>query len=60
MAHCYLLHIKEEEMFEGPPWPLSDEDIALFKKAGLKEISHELHIEKSKISNSRFRVLYRK
>jgi len=55
-----LVAHKREEAFEGPPWPLSDEDVALFKKAGLTELSHTLHTEESKISNSRFRVLYRK
>ena len=51
---------KREEAFEGPPWPLTTEDIALFQKTGLKELSHELHTQESKISNTRFRVLYKK
>ncbi len=51
---------KREEMFEGPPWPLSGDDVALFKETGLKELSHELHTEASPISNSRFCVLYEK
>ena len=55
-----LVAHKREEAFEGPPWPLSDEDVAIFKKTGLTELSHTLHTEESKISNSRFRVLYRK
>jgi len=49
---------KREELFEGPPWPLTKGEIDLFKKVGLKELSYELHIESSKISNTRFRVLY--
>ena len=40
---------KKEENFEGPPWPLE-----------AKEVSLELHTEASKISNTRFRVLYSK
>jgi len=55
-----LVAHKREEMFEGPPWPLSDEDVALFKKAGLTELSHTLHTEESKISNTRYRILYKK
>ena len=51
---------KREEAFEGPPWPLTREEIALFQQIGLKELSHELHTEESKISNTRFRVLYKK
>jgi len=51
---------KREEAFEGPPWPLTREEIALFQQTGLKELSHALHTEESKISNTRFRVLYKK
>ncbi len=51
---------KRERMFEGPPWPLIGEDVALFKDAGLKELSHQVHTEASPVSNSRFCVLYEK
>ena len=53
-----LVAHKREEIFSGPPWPLSKEEIDSFKNHGLHEVSHELHTEKSKISNTRFRVLY--
>jgi len=55
-----LVAHKREEMFDGPPWPLSHEEVDLFKKEGLTELSHEIHTEESKISNTRFRVLYKK
>ena len=53
-----LVAHKREEEFEGPPWPLTVDEVAFFKTAGLTELSHEIHTEESKISNIRFRVLY--
>ncbi len=55
-----LVAHKKEEAFDGPPWPLTQEEVELFKTCGLTELSHELHTEDSKISNTRFRVLYEK
>ena len=55
-----LVGHKREEMFDGPPWPLTQEEVDLFKVEGLRELSHEIHTEESKISNTRFRVLYKK
>jgi 2-polyprenyl-3-methyl-5-hydroxy-6-metoxy-1,4-benzoquinol methylase len=49
---------KEEHKFQGPPYPLVQDDIDQFKEYGLQEKSFEIHTEPSKISNSRFRVLY--
>ena len=53
-----LVAHKREAMFEGPPWPLTQEEVDLFKAEGLRELSHEIHSEASKISNMRFRVVY--
>ena len=53
-----LVAHKREEYFEGPPWPLEATEVDRFKCEGLTELSHEIHTEESKISNSRFRVLY--
>lgn len=50
---------KREHMFEGPPWPLNQEEIDLFKNH-LSELSFEVHQEESKLSNTRFKVLYEK
>lgn len=55
-----LVAHKKEEDFKGPPWPLTLAEVDLFKTHGLKELSHELHTEDSKVSNTRFRVLYTK
>ena len=55
-----LVAHKREAMFSGPPWPLEVEEVALFKKEGLTELTHEIHTEESKISNTRFRVLYQR
>ncbi|MCF6245227.1 MAG: class I SAM-dependent methyltransferase [Sulfurovum sp.] len=55
-----LIAHKREAMRGGPPWPLTKEEVDLFKNHGLRELSHELHTEDSKISNTRFRVLYKK
>ena len=48
------------EILNGPPWPLSKVEVDLFKAYGLTELSHELHTEESKISNTKIRVLYSK
>ena len=53
-----LVAHKREEMFDGPPWPLTQKEVDLFKAEGLRELSHEIHTEESKISNTHFRVLY--
>ncbi len=55
-----LVAHKKEEAFDGPPWPLTQGEVDIFKTCGLTELSHELHTEDSKISNTRFRVLYEK
>ena len=55
-----LVAHKREAMLDGPPWPLESHEVDLFKDEGLVEISHELHTEDSKISNTRFRVLYQR
>lgn len=44
----------------GPPWPLTQEEVDLFKNAGLKELKLELINENSHISDTKFRVLYTK
>ncbi len=55
-----LVAHKREEMFDGPPWPLTQEEVNLFKAEGLTELSHEIHTEESKISDTRFKVLFKK
>ncbi len=55
-----LVAHKREAMLGGPPWPLTKEEVNLFKSYGLTELSFELHTEESKISQTRFRVHYRK
>ena len=50
---------KLEHEFQGPPYPLTKEEIDKFKEHDLEEYSFEIHTEASKISNSRFRVLYK-
>jgi len=59
-AKLLLVAHKREEEFEGPPWPLTQEDVDLFKVEDLRELTHELHTEEFKISSTRFRVLYQK
>ena len=55
-----LVAHKREEQFKGPPWPLERSHIEMFQCHDLKELTHEIHEEPSKISNSRFRILYQK
>jgi len=54
-----VAHKKEHE-FEGPPWPLTQEQIDLFKGHALSELSFEIHTEESSVSNKRFCALYEK
>lgn len=51
---------KREKLLSGPPWPLTQDEVDMFKAEGLKELSFEVHTEESKMSNKRFRVLYQK
>ncbi|MDQ7043818.1 MAG: methyltransferase domain-containing protein [Sulfurimonas sp.] len=44
----------------GPPWPLTPQEIEEFKEHNLQELSSELITEPSNISNTRFRILYKK
>ncbi|MBN2815946.1 MAG: methyltransferase domain-containing protein [Campylobacterales bacterium] len=55
-----LVAHKKSREFEGPPWPLTKEEVDLFKNHGLKELSFEVHTQESQVSNSHFRVLYQK
>ena len=43
---------------DGPPWPLTHEEISLFKRDNMKELSFELIQETSHISQVKFRALY--
>ena len=52
-----VAHEKQKET-DGPPWPLTKDEVDMFKSYGLKELAFEMHSEKSKISSSKFRVLY--
>lgn len=55
-----LVADKRERMFDGPPWPLTQDEVDIFKTEGLQELSFKIHTTKSTISNSIFRVLYQK
>ena len=44
----------------GPPWPLTQVEIDQFLDNNLREESFELITEQSNISNTRFRILYKK
>ncbi|HIP27803.1 MAG TPA: methyltransferase domain-containing protein [Sulfurovum sp.] len=55
-----LIAHKKEADFKGSPWPLTSEEVDLFKASGLRELSSEIYTEESKISSTRFRVLYTK
>ncbi len=57
-AYLLLIAHKRESEFTGPPWPLTIDEINLFQRYGLKELSHKVPKEESKISNTRFEVLY--
>ena len=54
-----IAHKKQSEK-KGPPWPLTQEEIDQFKEHDLQELSSELIMEESQISNLRFRNLYKK
>ena len=54
-----VAHQKNRD-FKGPPWPLTQEEIDLFKAEGLKELSFEVLTVPAQVSPQQFRVLYRK
>ena len=51
-------HNKASAWFDG--LYKENKEINFFKEHGLTELTHEVHTEESKISNTRFRVLYTK
>lgn len=55
-----LVAHKRQTNFDGPPWPLEDHEVSLFKEEGLVELSYDIHTEESKVSNTKYRVLYSK
>ena len=59
-AKLLVVAHKREREFDGPPWPLTQEEIDMFKGEGLKELSFEINKEESKVSNCRFRALYQR
>ena len=60
-AKILVVANKQTKLFDGPPWPLTQEEINLFKTAqGLKELSFETCEEESQVSSSKFKVLYEK
>lgn len=59
-AKLLLVAHERDNEFSGPPWPLTKDEVDLFKMFGLKELAFDIHKEESKISNNRFRVLYQK
>lgn len=59
-AKILVVADKREKEFNGPPWPLTREEIDMFKGEGLKELSFNLHKEVSRISTHCFRVLYQR
>jgi 2-polyprenyl-3-methyl-5-hydroxy-6-metoxy-1,4-benzoquinol methylase len=50
---------KKRVLFLGPPWPLSEEDIALFKNH-LHELHFEIHPNKKPFALEQFCVLYKR
>lgn len=59
-ARLLLVADRREHEFNGPPWPLLQEEVDIFKTKDLKELSFEICEQKLNVSNSLFRVLYRK
>jgi len=57
-AKLLVVAHKQQREFDGPPWPLTQEEVDLFKSHGLKELSFELHTGESQVSSTHFRVLY--
>ena len=45
---------------DGPPWPLTREEIDIFKTTALEEHTFDIVLEESQISQSKFKVLYKK
>ncbi len=50
----------EEERYEGPPWPLTSNELRLFGNYGLKELEFSIFSEDSDLSTLKFRALYQK
>lgn len=56
-----VAHAKDEESKkDGPPWPLEQEHIDIFKEIGLSELEFKIIDEPTMISASKYRALYQK
>lgn len=54
-----ITHFRDSEMEpDGPPWPLSDSELAQFKKLGFKEIERDPFYEVSRQNVKQLRVEY--
>ena len=51
---------QEGEQFEGPPWPLSYNEVRLFGNYGLKELEFSIYEEETNLSSLKFKALYQK
>ncbi|NER98171.1 MAG: SAM-dependent methyltransferase, partial [Symploca sp. SIO1B1] len=45
---------------DGPPWPLSNQELAQFQELGLREICRDRFLEESNNSIQKFRIEYRR
>ncbi|MFC2074098.1 class I SAM-dependent methyltransferase [Campylobacterota bacterium] len=50
----------ETERYEGPPWPLTSNELRLFGNYDLKELEFSIFAEESGLSSLKFRALYQK
>ena len=57
-AKILVVADKKTKVFDGPPWPLTQEELELFKTEGLIELGFETHQDKSEVATARFRALF--
>ncbi len=50
----------EGERFNGPPWPLTSNELRLFTNYGLNELEFSIYAEDSKLSSLKLRALFKK
>ncbi len=50
----------EGEVFDGPPWPLTHNELRLFGNHGCDELEFSIFAEESNLSTLKFRALFKK
>jgi len=58
LAVCHAK--RDDEKFEGPPWPLTCNELRLFTMKACRELEFSIYAEDSHLSSLKVRALFQK